>query len=64
MMNFIMLVTGVALGTLVAWAAAIMLMFNGPFMKYYIKKTSKMSNEVAEEVLNMEFAGAKEDEEA
>ena len=50
MMTFVTIALGVFVGTLMASAAAVMLLFNTRFLKWYLKKAIKLGEELTEEI--------------
>lgn len=50
MMTFVTIALGVFVGMLMASAAAVILLFNTRFLKWYMKKAIKLGTEIAEEI--------------
>lgn len=50
MMNFIVVALGVFVGTLMASAVAVILLFNDRFLKWYMKKAIKLAEKINEEI--------------
>jgi len=51
MLNFITIIAGVMIGTLLAGVVTFVVMTYTPFFGWYMKKVAKMSKEITEELM-------------